>query len=96
MQFLREVMRSGSPNTMMTLVFIGNGEAGKTSTIRALTSRNDKTTRIHEQSRTVGINILQWVAVAGPDGISFTVLDLAGQAIYATTHQVIHCKRTSY
>ena len=88
MQFLQEVMRSGRPNILMTLVFIGNGEAGKTSTIRALTSRNDKTVRIREQSRTVGINIIQWAAVTGQEGLSFTILDLAGQAIYATTHQV--------
>ena len=66
---------------------------GKTSIINALMSKSNTSARIHEDARTVGINIQKWApypdAAAGDEAsLSFSVLDLAGQAIYALSHQV--------
>jgi hypothetical protein len=66
---------------------------GKTSIIDALMSDNNTAVHIDEDARTVGIVIKKWKpypdAPAGNQAsLTFSVLDLAGQAIYALSHQV--------
>jgi GTPase SAR1 family protein len=62
---------------------------GKTSVINALMSKDNKSAKIHEDARTVGIDIKKWKPYPNnPASLSFSVLDLAGQAVYALTHQV--------
>jgi hypothetical protein len=66
---------------------------GKTSIIKALMSKSNTAARINEDARTVGINIKKWKpcpnsSVEKEASLSFSVLDLAGQAIYALSHQV--------
>ena len=92
MEFLREVEKDGEFSKQMTLFLLGDGESGKTSVIKALKSSNSCAERIHEDSRTVGIDISSWEA----GDVEFRILDLAGQAIYSKTHQLFLQKRALY
>eukprot|EP00961_Rhodomonas_salina_P042811 575673-Rhodomonas_salina.1 len=81
----------------MLFVAIGDGESGKTSTINALMSEQDVSGRIHEDTRTVGIEIKRWTPrlPAGRE-LTFQVMDLAGQAVYSTSHQFFLVRRAIY
>ncbi len=94
MEFLREVYATGQASDEMTLFVIGSGESGKTSLLSALKSCDDKAPRIHEDSRTVGIDIATY-SPAG-FGVNFRFFDLAGQAIYGKTHQYFLQRRAVY
>ena len=93
MEFVRAVFRDGQNNSEMTLFLIGDGEAGKTSVFRALQSPNNAAERIGVDQRTVGIDTELWRA--GPS-LHFQVFDLAGQAVYETTHQFFLQQRAVY
>jgi ankyrin repeat protein len=84
-EFVREVQRDGHISEYMTLFLIGDGESGKTSTMKALKSADNASERIQEDKRTVGIDISEWA----PEGleVSFRIFDLAGQAVYGKAHQ---------
>jgi GTPase SAR1 family protein len=94
MQFIREVQHGGEFNRQMTLFLLGEGESGKTSVVNALLSKNDTSAKIAEDRRTVGIQFSKW----SPDGAEtdFVILDLAGQAIYAKTNQLLLQSRAIY
>jgi GTPase SAR1 family protein len=94
MEFLREVRLSGHVSKHMTLFLIGDGESGKTSTIKALRSHCDVSEPIQEDKRTVGIDISEW-SPAGAD-FTFKIFDLAGQAVYGRTHQLFLQRRAVY
>ena len=85
MQYLRSIAIGGVINKDLSLVLIGDGEAGKTSIISALKSDKNQAKYIRSDRRTVGIDVRRWK----PDGseINFKVFDLAGQEIYRRTHQ---------
>jgi hypothetical protein len=52
-------------------------------------SQDNTSGKIDEDARTVGIDIKKWnPSPEEPDSLFFSILDLAGQAIYALTHQV--------
>lgn len=89
LQYLRLALADGRENTAMNLVFVGNGESGKTSLKGALMSTTDRAAKIHEDARTVGIEVTWW-DLLGAHGVEFKILDLAGQAVYALTNQVTH------
>jgi GTPase SAR1 family protein len=92
MQFLRQIKEEGEVSREMNLFLIGDGEAGKTSLINALI--DGKAEKIRRDYRTVGIDLKEWK----PDGwdCSFHIYDLAGQAVYAKTHQIFLVRRAVY
>jgi GTPase SAR1 family protein len=94
MEFLREVYATGRASDEMTLFVIGSGESGKTSLLSALKSGEDRAPRIHEDSRTVGIDIATYSPPGS--GVNFRFFDLAGQAIYGKTHQYFLQRRAVY
>mmetsp|Transcript_16528 Transcript_16528/g.39643 ORF Transcript_16528/g.39643 Transcript_16528/m.39643 type:complete len:1520 (+) Transcript_16528:60-4619(+) len=91
MDFLREAERDGLLNTDMLLFLIGDAEAGKTSTIRAL--MHGRAPPVSLDRRTVGIDVSHW----DPDpDLNFRVLDLAGQKVYTVTHKFFLAQRAVY
>jgi ankyrin repeat protein/Ca2+-binding EF-hand superfamily protein/GTPase SAR1 family protein len=94
LRFLRELQDSGHESRHMTLFLMGNGESGKTSTLKALQAEDGRSERIHEDRRTVGIDITEWA----PQGanVVFKTFDLAGQAVYGKTHQLFLQRRAVY
>jgi tetratricopeptide (TPR) repeat protein len=98
MDFLRAIFRDGEVNSVTTLFLIGDGESGKTSVLRALRSPENHADRIREDMRTVGIDTESWIAnsTGGGPSTHFQVFDLAGQAVYETTHQVFLQQRAVY
>jgi hypothetical protein len=107
MDFARAIKNGAvDKSTQMTLFLLGDGEAGKTSVLRALMSASDAAERIREDTRTVGIDTEEWrpEAALGAGGDSgegsaalwFRVLDLAGQAVYEQTHQFFLLQRAVY
>ena len=93
MRFLREVQKSGKFNDIMNLFLLGDGEAGKTSVVMALKSNANRAAHIRADHRTVGIDISSWKA---DNHINFRIYDLAGQLVYAKTHQHFLLKRALY
>ena len=87
------VEHSGIFNTAIEMIAIGNGEAGKTSIIRAL--MNGTSEKIHEDKRTVGIDLKTW-NLSKEEGLVFHIKDLAGQAVYSLTNQFFLVQRAIY
>ena len=94
MELLREVRRCGQYSKSITLFLMGDGEAGKTSVVRALKSKEDRTAHIRADHRTVGIDISAW-RPKNTD-LTFRIFDLAGQAVYSKTHQLFLLQRAIY
>jgi GTPase SAR1 family protein len=84
------VEHGGILNTDFEMITIGNGEAGKTSVIRAM--MNGTSEKIHEDKRTVGIDLKTWKE----EGLVFHIKDLAGQAVYTLTNQFFLVRRAIY
>lgn len=79
------------------LMFVGLGEAGKTSLLQALMSSSKKTAGTQNAQLTDGIDIKTWT-VKSEDGldITFSAWDFAGQTVYYNTHQFFMSKRAVY
>jgi hypothetical protein len=56
---------------------------------------NGKSAKIHEDKRTVGIDLKTW-DLSKEEGLIFHVKDLAGQAVYAMTNQFFLVPRAVY
>jgi GTPase SAR1 family protein len=95
MNFLREVVVSGTLSKSMVLFFIGNGESGKTSALQALKSTNNLTNKISIDKRTIGIDISSLNLMDEFD-INFHIYDMAGQNIYKDTHTYFVGRRAIY
>ena len=91
MQFLNNCKREGRPSKDMALFLLGDGEAGKTSVARALIKGH--TDRIRSDHRTIGIDVVKWETGWGT---TLAIYDLAGQSIYAKTHQIFLLRRAIY
>lgn len=91
MQYLRMLHSDGDVNKDSVLCVIGDGQGGKTSTLKALMSGDDKITQATGKGGTVGIVLKRW-NVAGGD-VNFDVMDFAGQTLYLATHQYFLVKR---
>jgi GTPase SAR1 family protein len=85
----------GILNTDFEMITIGNGEAGKTSVIRAMMNENGTSEKIHEDKRTVGIDLKTW-DLTKQEGLVFHIKDLAGQAVYTLTNQYFLVRRAIY
>ena len=81
-------------NTDMNLFFIGEGEAGKTSVILALKSDSDQAYHIRVDQRTVGIDLSVWEPKN--TDLKCLIYDLAGQAVYSTSHRFFLLRRAVY
>ncbi|XP_062577173.1 uncharacterized protein LOC134239045 [Saccostrea cucullata] len=79
------------------LMFVGLGEAGKTSLLQALMSSSKKTVGTQNAQLTDGIDIKTWTvkSESGLD-ITFSAWDFAGQTVYYNTHQFFMSKRAVY
>jgi GTPase SAR1 family protein len=87
------VEHGGILNTDFEMITIGNGEAGKTSVIRAMMKGTSE--KIHEDKRTVGIDLTTW-DLTKEEGLVFHIKDLAGQAVYTLTNQFFLVRRAIY
>uniref|UniRef100_A0A7S4JL51 Roc domain-containing protein n=1 Tax=Guillardia theta TaxID=55529 RepID=A0A7S4JL51_GUITH len=93
--YLQSVKRDSEANKRINLILIGNGEAGKTSVLRALRSDKDKADKIEVDRRTIGIDLHEWEP-KDADGLTFDVMDFGGQQIYAKTNQYFIVRRALY
>jgi len=87
------VKHGGMLNTAVEMIAIGNGESGKTSIIRALMHGTSE--KIHEDKRTVGIDLKTW-DLSEEEDLVFHIKDLAGQAVYSLTNQFFLVQRAIY
>eukprot|EP00277_Geminigera_cryophila_P033143 CAMPEP_0173123836 /NCGR_PEP_ID=MMETSP1102-20130122/55260_1 /TAXON_ID=49646 /ORGANISM="Geminigera sp., Strain Caron Lab Isolate" /LENGTH=1918 /DNA_ID=CAMNT_0014031993 /DNA_START=646 /DNA_END=6402 /DNA_ORIENTATION=- len=86
LEYVRELRRQGTvPCSMLRLLVIGMGEAGKTCLQRALFNEKGLTVAIALDDRTVAIDThLSWKPAG--EAVDFTVWDFAGQPGYQTAH----------
>lgn len=96
MEFLRSVHVNGELNTEVLLFTVGDGESGKTSIVRSLMSSVDRCDAIDADDRTVGVDITPWRPAIGDGDLKFLMFDMAGQAVYAVTHQYFLAERAVY
>jgi GTPase SAR1 family protein len=96
-------LRAGrtEPVHELRLMFIGDGEVGKTSLVEAFRSDDLKANRIPKERRTVGIDIdfkrpLQFPPVGAGPAITCQVCDFAGQEIYYLSHTLHFTRRCLY
>ena len=74
-RFLNDIKINGVQSESMALFLVGDGEAGKTSLIRAVTGPSGCAAKIRSDHRTVGIDVHRW----DPGwGSIFTIYDLPG------------------
>ncbi|XP_061180809.1 uncharacterized protein LOC133189455 [Saccostrea echinata] len=79
------------------LMFVGVGDAGKTSLLKALTSTSKKTSGTQNAMLTDGIDIKSWkVKVPEKGEIVYSAWDFAGQSVYYNTHQFFLTSRAVY
>ena len=78
------------------LMFVGLGEAGKTSLLKAL--RQDTANDHEEVQVTDGIDIKEWqVTLEDKTQLTYSMWDFAGQSVYYNTHQFfLSAKRSIY
>eukprot|EP00960_Hanusia_phi_P036536 752375-Hanusia_phi.AAC.1 len=94
--YLRRVHEDGECNKRMSLILIGNGEAGKTSVLQALKSKDDRATKIDvDEGRTIGLDLHEWQP-EDEEGLTFEVMDFGGQAVYSKTNQYFIVRRALY
>ena len=77
MQFL-----NGTIDREMALIFVGDGETGKTSVIQALMSDQGISQHIALDDRTRAIQLSTWHPQASPQSPIFNIYDFAGTPIY--------------
>ena len=95
MEYLRlaDPLKGGEFNEELPLIVIGSGESGKTSVINAL--KDGKAQKIHEDKRTVGVDKSVLECSSSGKGLSFQVLDLAGQVGYLRSFVFAHLASAS-
>ena len=90
MQFLRECIQDGGVNKELALFLIGDGEAGKTSVMRALMNEAGNTAEsIGKDTRTVGMDMVDWTTKDQQgDELIFKIKDVGGQHVYMKLHEL--------
>eukprot|EP01038_Epipyxis_sp_PR26KG_P004096 gene4096-5844_t len=95
-QYIRDLGDGAEENTDVLLMFIGDGEAGKTSTLLALKNNLNNTARaIGVDDRTIGIDISDFKPFDDCP-LRFSAWDFGGQAIYAIMQQLFMSRRAVY
>ena len=98
LEFLRECEKDGDFNTDLALFLIGDGEAGKTSVMRALMNDTGNTAdRIGKDTRTVGMDMVDW-KITDKQGkeLIFKIKDVGGQHVYMKLHELFVLDRAVY
>jgi GTPase SAR1 family protein len=95
-QYIISIGEGAEENHDVLLMFIGDGEAGKTSTLLALKNTETNTARaIGVDDRTIGIDISEFKPY--PDvPLRFSAWDFGGQAVYAIMQQLFMSRRALY
>jgi len=103
--FLSELSRGARRNTLLKLVLIGRGEAGKTSLLETL--RTGASFLQPPDARTLALDITEWPLTASdgslqgesageeaPEPQKFVAYDFAGQREYHATHHLFLSRRS--
>ncbi len=95
-RYIRDLGEGAARNHDVLLMFIGDGEAGKTSTLKALKNiESNVAGTINVDDRTIGIDISSFQ----PDPerpLKFFAWDFGGQGIYAIMQQLFVSRRALY
>jgi len=101
MRFLRECFTDGAMNQSLALFLIGDGEAGKTSVMRAIMNEEgsppDVSPAIAKDTRTVGMDMIKW-PTKDRQGHPFTfeIKDVGGQKVYMKLYEFFVLNRGIY
>jgi len=94
MRFLRAWEKDGGVNTELALFLVGDGEAGKTSVMKALMNEKGNTAEhIGKDTRTVGMDMHDWMIGAG---LILKIKDVGGQHVYMKLHELFVLDRAMY
>ena len=77
LEYLKSAVSQSEESKELQIIVIGNGEAGKSSLINCITNPKGISDKIHEDARTVGIEIREWK----PAGFTLTDEDVKNQPI---------------
>ena len=96
--FIRDSVRDGGFNQILDLFLIGEGEAGKTSVMKALMNEDGNTcTEIGVDQRTVGMDRYTWSTQdKEANAINLQMNDVAGQRVYLNVHELFVVSRAVY
>ncbi|KAJ1422440.1 hypothetical protein B484DRAFT_114445 [Ochromonadaceae sp. CCMP2298] len=95
-RYILDLEDGADENTDVLLMFIGDGEAGKTSTLLALKNTESNTARpIGVDDRTIGIDISEFTPYKDAP-LRFSAWDFGGQAVYAIMQQLFMSRRALY
>ena len=96
--FIRDSVRDGGCNQILDLFLIGEGEAGKTSVMKALMNEDGNTcTKIGVDQRTVGMDRITWSTKdKEANAINLQMNDVAGQRVYLNLHELFVVSRAVY
>ncbi|KAH9490076.1 hypothetical protein Btru_035167 [Bulinus truncatus] len=106
MGYLQRLLQGFVSCKRTKLMMVGLGGAGKTSLVRALTSKHHIFFENYAEKITDGIDITEWLADLGkteeendPErnhSLHFNIWDFAGQIVYHNTHQFFLSNRAIY
>jgi len=95
-RYILDLEDGAAENTDVLLMMIGDGEAGKTSTLLSLKNTETNTARpIGVDDRTIGIDISEFVPFPEVP-LRFSAWDFGGQAVYAIMQQLFMSRRALY
>lgn len=95
-RYIRDLGEGVEQNTDVLLMLIGDGEAGKTSTLRALRNTESNTAlAIQVDDRTIGIDISEFKP-SHTSPLKFFAWDFGGQGVYAIMQQLFLSRRAVY
>ncbi len=83
---------SNRPLNELKILFVGEGDVGKTSLLKRLTQN----TFNPNEPKTPGINIQPWRLPNGDQSIQLNLWDFGGQRVMHSTHQFFLTKRSLY
>jgi small GTP-binding protein len=98
--YLEDMLHGQQICPRMKLMFVGQGNVGKTTLLKALTGKVDTKTKVMGfvtgkgvRKQTDGIEVDEW---APEDDLTFSTWDFAGQEVYYNTHQFFLSQRSLY
>ncbi|XP_060080095.1 uncharacterized protein LOC132559485 [Ylistrum balloti] len=94
--YLKRLLTGSVDCKRTKLMLVGLGGAGKTSLVKSLMSKNQKSNLTGAEAITDGIDICTWDVKHDKDTISYSVWDFAGQTVYYNTHQFFLSDRAVY
>lgn len=94
--YIKDLGEGAEKNCDVLLMFIGDGEAGKTSTLKSLkNSESNVAGEIDVDDRTIGIDISEFTPFADKP-LRFFAWDFGGQGVYAIMQQLFMSRRALY